>query len=90
MNITKNQTKLLLAFSKNDHVRDDGWDSEDAAAWTDCLMDDMSREGIEKASHGGVLNKAEEAGLLITYGEINERVTILTDIGRKELAKIVE
>ena len=87
--ITDNQIALLTAFSKNDHVSDYGWNDEDATAWTDCLCDDMLSEGIAKGSLGGVLAKAECAGLIVNYLLEDGNITVLTDAGREALAQIL-
>lgn len=86
--ITENQKKLLIAFSKDDHVNDYGWQDEDAAAWNVCLADGMVKEGISRQSVGGVIAKAAEAGLICTCGG-EDGNTELTDFGRTILGQIL-
>jgi len=86
--ITENQRKLLIAFSKDDHVNDYGWDSEYAVAWNLCLADGMVEEGISRQSVGGVIAKAAEAGLIRTCGG-EDGSTELTDFGRTILGQIL-
>ena len=88
MKITENQKKLLIAFSKDDHVNNWGWQHEEAGAWNDCLVEGMVDEGIDRRAVGGVIAKAADAGLIRTGGGIDGS-TELTDLGRSELAKLL-
>lgn len=77
MKTTIKQAAFLVKFSKNDIVRDQGWDSPDASAWNNDLCDSKA----DAAVFGSLI----AAGLLWSNGESCG----LTDAGRAALAEIL-
>jgi hypothetical protein len=76
MKLTDKETAFLLKFAANDIVRDHGWESPEASAWTADLCNSRS----DAAVLGSLIGKRLMNG--------NGESVRLTDAGRAALAQI--
>lgn len=85
--VTELEKKVLIAFSRNDHVRDYGWQDPEAAAWVDVLSDDLETDfGMSGKVFSGVMSSLVKKGLIDTNGDSCS----MTDNGRKVLKDILD
>lgn len=81
--LTENETAVIRAYMNDCFVKDHGWESPDAAAWTQGFH---AAAGLAGKVFSGTMASLVKKGLINSYdggGDPNDAFFSLTEAGRK-------